>query len=65
MNDSRLINTTISSIVQQVVEAAAAAVFKNGVEKLPPPTHTIYFLGNKHDRQEALLWQRDRATACQ
>jgi len=51
MNDSRLINTAISSIVQQVAEAAAAAVFENGVEKLPPPTHTIYFLGNKHNRK--------------
>ena len=42
MNDSSVINTAISSIVQQVAEAAAAAVFENGVEKLPPPTHTIY-----------------------
>jgi len=51
MNDSSLINTAISSIVQQVAEAAAAAVYENGVEKLPPPTHTIFFLRNKHDRK--------------
>jgi len=35
----------------QVAKAAAAAVFENGVEKLPPPTHTMFFLGNKHDRK--------------
>ena len=55
MNDSNLINTAISSMVQQVAEAAAAAVFENGVEKLPPPTHTVYFLRNKHDRKLSIV----------
>jgi len=55
MNDSSLINAAISSIVHQVAEAAAAAVFENGVEKLPPPIHTIFFLGNKHDRKLSII----------
>ena len=55
MNDSNLINTAISSMVQQVAEAAAVAVFENGVEKLPPPTHTVYFLRNKHDRKLSIV----------
>jgi len=50
MNDGSLINAAISSMVHQVAEAAAAAVFEKGVKKLPPLTHTIFFLGNKHDR---------------
>jgi len=55
MNDSNLIKTSISSMVQQVAEAAAASVFENGIEKLPPPIHTVYFLGNKHDRKLSIV----------
>jgi len=56
MNDSSLINAAISSMVHQVGEAAAAAVFEKGVEKLPPPTHAIFFLGNKHGRKLSIKW---------
>jgi len=42
-------------MVQQVAEAAAASVFENGIEKLPPPIHTVYFLGNKHDRKLSIV----------
>ena len=41
--------------MRRYAEAAAAAVFENGVEKLPPPTHTVYFLGNKHDRKLSII----------
>jgi len=41
-------------MAHQVAAAAAAAVFKKGVGKLPPPTHTIFFLGNKHDRKMSI-----------
>jgi len=44
MNDSSLINAAISSMVHQVAEAAATAVFEKGVEKLPPWTLLYSFL---------------------
>ena len=50
MNDSCVVNTTISTMVHQVAEAAAAMVFEKGVGVLPPLTHTMFFLGRKQDR---------------
>ena len=63
MNDSGLINAAISTMVHQVAEAAAAAVFEKGVGKLPPPTHTIFFLGNKHDRKLSILMGEVKITS--
>jgi len=63
MNDSSLINATISSMVHQVAEAAAAAVFEKGVEKLPPPTHTVFFLENKHDRKLNIIMGEVKITS--
>ena len=50
-------------MVQQVAEAAAAAVFKKGVEKLLPPTHTIFFLVNKHDRKLSIIMGEVKITS--
>jgi len=55
MNDSGLVNTAISTMVHQVAEAAAAAVFEKSARKLPPPTHTIFFLGYRHDRKLSII----------
>ena len=63
MNDSSLINAAIFSMVHQVAAAAAAAVFKKGVEKLLPPTHTIFFLGNKHDRKLNIIMGEVKITS--
>jgi len=63
MNDSGLINAAISTMVHQVAKAAAAAVFEKGVGKLPPPTHTIFFLGNKHDRKLSIIMGEVKITS--
>jgi len=63
MNDSGLINSPISTMVHQVAEAAAAAVFEKGVGKLPPPTHTVFFLVNKHDRKLSIIMGEVKITS--
>jgi len=50
ITDSGVADTTISTMVQQVAEAAAAAVVEEGVRALPLPTRTSFALGSKQDR---------------